>query len=119
MARVKRGFVAKHRRKKVLKMAAGYFGSRHKLFRIAKESVQKALVYAYRDRKTRKRFFRRLWIIRINAMVRSLGMNYSTFMNKIQTHNIVLNRKILSFLSIHHPNVMNHIVKDVLDNPSV
>jgi len=100
MTRVKRGLVAKRRRKKILKMASGYFGSRHRLFRIAKESVQRALCFAYRDRKVRKRFFRRLWILRINAFLRENNLKYSIFMKNLKTMNCFLNRKVLASLSV-------------------
>jgi large subunit ribosomal protein L20 len=114
MIRVKRGIITKRRRKKILKIASGYFGSRHRLFRIAKESVQRALYYSYRDRKVRKRFFRRLWILRINAFTREHGLKYSLFICKLHKMNCILNRKVLASLSIFQPETMKQIIKNSL-----
>ena len=111
MIRVKRGFAARRRRKRVLKMARGYFGARSKLFRIAKESVQRALSYAYRDRKTRKRFFRRIWIIRINAAVRKYNVSYSKFMGYLNRQDCHLNRKVLSSLMLSQPKITNFLIE--------
>lgn len=111
MIRIKRGFVARHRRKKILKLASGYFGSRHRLFRVAKESVDRALVYSYRDRKVRKRFFRRLWILRINAMVRLNNLNYSNFINYLKNENYSFNRKIISFMIIKNHSFFDILIK--------
>lgn len=99
MARVKRGNVARKRRKKILKLAKGYRGSHSKLFRTANQQVMKALRNAYRDRRKRKRDFRRLWITRINAAVRQHGMSYSQFMNALKKSDIQLNRKMLAQLA--------------------
>ncbi|MEO0854727.1 MAG: 50S ribosomal protein L20, partial [Cyanobacteria bacterium J06648_11] len=96
MARVKRGNVARKRRKKILKLAKGFVGSHSKLFRTANQQVMKALRYAYRDRRNRKRDFRRLWIARVNADARINGMNYSTFVNLLKKSDIALNRKMLA-----------------------
>ena len=96
MTRVKRGNVARKRRKKILKLAKGFRGSHSTLFRTANQQVMKALRSAYRDRKKRKRDFRRLWIVRINAAVHQYGMTYSKFMGKLRKADIQLNRKILA-----------------------
>ena len=101
MPRVKGGTVARNRRKKVLKLAKGYFGSKHLLYKTAHEQVMKSLAYAYRDRKQRKSDFRKLWIARINAAVRPHGLSYSRFMNGLKQANINLNRKVLADLAIH------------------
>ncbi|MGA1844352.1 MAG: 50S ribosomal protein L20 [bacterium] len=103
MSRVKRGTVVKKRHKRVLKLAKGYWGAKSKLFRSAKEAVNRSLVYAYRDRKTRKRFFRRLWIVRINAEVRNHGLSYSTFMQGLKKAGIDLDRKMLADLAVNDP----------------
>ncbi|MBW2410309.1 MAG: 50S ribosomal protein L20 [Deltaproteobacteria bacterium] len=101
--RVKRGFKARRRRKKVLKLAKGFRGGRSKLFRTATDSVDKALMYAYRDRKVRKRDFRRLWIARINAAARMNNLSYSRFMHGLKQANIELDRKVLADLAISDP----------------
>ena len=101
MARVKRGVVAKARHKKVLKQAKGYYGARRKVFRVAKQAVTKAGQYAYRDRRTRKRQFRRLWIVRINAAARQFGLSYSRFMDGLNKANIEVDRKVLADLAVH------------------
>jgi large subunit ribosomal protein L20 len=93
MPRAKGGFKTRRRRKKILEMARGYYGAKSRLYRIATEAVDKALQYAYRDRKNKKREFRSLWIIRINAALRAVGMNYSQFMAGLKKANISLNRK--------------------------
>jgi len=110
MIRTKRGVSTKRKHKKILTLASGYFGSRSKLFRIAKETVQRALCYSYRDRKTRKRFFRRLWIVRINAASKHYHTNYSSFICDIKKNNILLNRKILSFLAVFHANIIDIMI---------
>ena len=101
--RVKRGFKARRRRKKVLKLAKGYRGGRSKLFRTAADSVDKALMYAYRDRRARKRDFRKLWIARINAAVRMSDLSYSKFMHGLKLANVELDRKVLAELAISDP----------------
>ena len=111
MARVKRGNVARKRRKKILKLAKGYRGSHSKLFRTANQQVMKALRNAYRDRRKRKRDFRRLWITRINAAVRLHGMSYSKFMNALKKSDIELNRKMLSQLAAVDPDCFKEIVE--------
>ena len=101
--RVKRGFKARKRRKKVLKLAKGFRGGRSKLFRTAADSVDKALMYAYRDRRARKRDFRKLWIARINAAVRMHNLSYSKFIHGLKLANIQLDRKVLAELAISDP----------------
>ncbi len=100
MARVKRGVTAKARHKKVLKLAKGYYGARRKVYRVAKQAVIKAAQYAYRDRKQRKREFRRLWIVRINAAARLNGLSYSRFMAGLKKASIEIDRKILADLAV-------------------
>ena len=101
MARVKRGVTAHAKHKKVLDKAKGYYGARRKVFRIAKQAVIKAGQYAYRDRRQRKRQFRALWIARINAAARELGMTYSVFMNGLRKAEIEVDRKVLADLAVH------------------
>ena len=101
MARVKRGVVARARHKKVLKQAKGYYGARRKVYRVAKQAVIKAGQYAYRDRRTRKRQFRRLWIVRINAAARQFGLSYSRFMDGLNKAGIEVDRKVLADLAVH------------------
>lgn len=101
MPRVKGGNVARKRRKKVLKLAKGYFGSKHLLYRTANEQVMKSLTYAYRDRKQRKRNFRKLWITRINAAARLNGMSYSRFINGLTKAGVEVNRKMLADIAVH------------------
>jgi large subunit ribosomal protein L20 len=103
MARVKRGVIAGRRHKKVLAKAKGYYNARRKVFRAAKQAVIKAGQYAYRDRKQKKRDFRTLWIARINAASRELGMTYSTLMNGLNKAGIEVDRKILADLAVHEP----------------
>ena len=100
MPRVKRGVTAHARHKKVLNRAKGYFNARRKVVRVAKQAVDKAGQYAYRDRRQRKRQFRALWIARINAAVRELGMSYSTFMAGLKRANIEIDRKVLADLAV-------------------
>ena len=101
MPRVKRGVTAKARHKKVLAQAKGFRGRRNAVYRIAKEAVMKAGQYAYRDRRLKKRDFRALWIARINAAVRELGMSYSVFMNGLKKASIEVDRKVLADLAVH------------------
>jgi len=101
MARVKGAVNTRARRKKVLKLAKGYFGAKSKLYRVANQAVMKSLVYAYRDRKAKKRDFRRLWITRINAAARMNGISYSRFMNGLKKAGIELNRKVLADMAIN------------------
>ena len=100
MSRVKRGVTAHARHKKILKLAKGYRGRRSKVYRVAKEAVMKAGQYAYRDRRQRKRQFRTLWIARINAAARELGMKYSTLMNGLKKASIEVDRKVLADLAV-------------------
>ncbi len=101
MARVKRGVTARRRHKKILKLAKGYFHARRKVFRVAKQAVTKAAQYAYIGRKQRKRQFRALWIVRINAGARQFGLSYSRFMNGLKKAEITLDRKVLSDIAVH------------------
>ncbi len=103
MPRVKGGNVARKRRKKVLKLAKGYFGSKHLLYRTANEQVMKSLSYAYRDRKQRKRNFRRLWIARINAASRLEGLSYSKLINGLKKAEVEVNRKMLADIAVNDP----------------
>ena len=100
MARIKGAMMTRKRRKKVLKLAKGYFGGKSKLFKTAKEAVMKSGQYAYIGRRQRKRDFRRLWIARINAAAKQNGMNYSTFMNGLKKAGITMNRKMLAELAV-------------------
>ncbi len=102
--RVKRGYKARRRRKKVLKLAKGFRGGRSKLFRTAADAVDKALMYAYRDRRQRKRDFRRLWITRINAATRMNGISYSQFIHGLKNAGVELDRKVLAELAISDPS---------------
>jgi large subunit ribosomal protein L20 len=101
--RVKRGFKARRRRKKVLKLARGFRGGRSKLFRTAADAVDKALMYAYRDRRVRKRDFRKLWITRINAAVRMHNLSYSKFIHGLKLAGVELDRKVMAELAISDP----------------
>ena len=109
--RIKRGFKARRRRKKVLKLAKGFRGGRSKLYRTAADAVDKALMYAYRDRRVRKRDFRRLWIARINAAARINNISYSKFMHGLKLANVELDRKVLAELAISDPTGFSQIVK--------
>jgi large subunit ribosomal protein L20 len=101
------------RRKRILNQAKGYFGSRKNVYTVAKNAVEKAMLYAYRDRKQNKRNFRGLWIQRINAGAREHGMSYSQFMGKIKANNIDLNRKVLADLAMNHPEAFKAIVEKI------
>lgn len=113
MVRIKPGVQTKKRHKKVLKLAKGYWMSRHKQFKKAKEAVLHAGEYAFAGRKSRKRDFRQLWIIRLNAAVRGMGLTYSQFINKLNQKKIGLDRKILAKLAVEYPKVFEKIVKTV------
>jgi len=102
--RIKRGFKARRRRKKVLKLAKGYRGGRSKLFRTATDAVDKALMYAYRDRRARKRDFRKLWIVRINAAARMNDLTYSKFIRGLKLAKVDLDRKVLAELAVSDPS---------------
>jgi large subunit ribosomal protein L20 len=111
MPRVKRGVTARARHKKVLALAKGFRGRRKNVFRIAKQAVMKAGQYAYRDRRTKKRVFRRLWIARINAASRAAGMTYSRFMAGLKKANIELDRKVLADMAVHDAAGFTSIVE--------
>lgn len=115
MPRVKGGNVAKNRRKKILKLAKGYYGSKHTLYRTANEQVMKSLSYAFRDRKQRKRDFRKLWIARINAGARMHDISYSRLMFGLKCADININRKMLSELAIHDPKAFEKFVNEAKD----
>ena len=99
------------RRKKVLKQAKGYFGRRKNVWTVAKNAVDKAMLYAYRDRRNNKRNFRSLWIMRINAAARLNGLTYSEFISKLKSNNIEINRKVLADLAVNNPNAFKELVK--------
>lgn len=103
MPRVKRGYKARRRRNRMLKLAKGHGGARHNRFVTAKESVQRGLAFAYRDRKVKKRSFRRLWIVRINAAVREHGLSYSRFVSGLKKADVALDRKVLAELAVSDP----------------
>jgi large subunit ribosomal protein L20 len=109
--RIKRGFKARRRRKKVLKLAKGYRGGHSKLFRTAADTVDKALMYAYRDRRARKRDFRKLWIARINAAARMNELNYSKLMHGLKKADVALDRKVLADLAISDPAGFTQIAR--------
>jgi large subunit ribosomal protein L20 len=113
MPRVKRGVTARARHKKVLALAKGFRGRRKNVYRIAKQAVMKAGQYAYRDRRAKKREFRRLWIARINAASRALGLTYSRFMAGLKKAQIDIDRKVLSDMAIHDPAGFGSIVEKV------
>jgi len=110
MPRVKGGYKTRRRRKKELKRAKGYYGAKSRLYRIASQAIDRSLLYAYRDRRAKKREFRALWIIRINAAVRALGLTYSTFMSMLKRANIPLNRKALADMAYHDPAAFSQLV---------
>ena len=103
MPRVKGGYVTRRRRNRILKLAKGYFGSKHTLYKTANQQVMKSLSYAYRDRKNRKRDFRKLWIARINAAARLNGLSYNKLMHGLKLANVEVNRKMLSEVAINNP----------------
>ena len=111
MARIKGAMMTRKRRKKVLKLAKGYFGAKHRLFKTAKEAVMKSGNYAYIGRKLKKRDFRRLWITRISAAAKMNGMNYSTFMNGLKKAGVEMNRKMLADLAVNDANGFATLVK--------
>ncbi|MFM9986241.1 MAG: 50S ribosomal protein L20 [Flavobacteriales bacterium] len=113
MPRAKNAVASRARRKKVLKLAKGYFGSRKNVWTVAKNSVEKALCYAYIGRKQKKRNFRSLWIARINAGVRPYGLSYSEFMGKVHKSGVELNRKVLADLAMNHPDAFKAVVEKV------
>lgn len=109
MARVKGGPVTRRRRKKILKLARGYFGSKHTLFRTAKQQVMKSYMYAYRDRRQRKRDFRKLWITRINAAARNNGLSYSRLMHGLKLAGVDINRKMLADLAVNDQQAFSEL----------
>ncbi len=109
MSRVKRGFKARQRRKKILKAAKGYRGGQSKLFKTAAISVNRARMFAYRDRRARKRDFRRLWIIRINAAARENGLSYSKLMGGLRKAGIDLDRKMLAEMAVNDPSAFSQV----------
>ena len=122
MTRVKGGTITRARHKKALKQAKGYFGSKHKLYKTAKEQVRHSLMYAYRDRRQKKRDFRKLWITRINAACRQNDISYSRFINGLSKANVEINRKMLSELAIDDPKAFAGLVsmaKDALAGKTV
>ncbi len=116
MPRVKRGNKRRLHRKKILKLAKGYWGGKHRLYRIAKIKKKKGLLYSYRDRRRRKRDFRRLWITRINAAVRNYDLSYSKFINGLNKANIHVNRKILAELAIKDTKAFENLVNIAKEN---
>jgi large subunit ribosomal protein L20 len=111
MPRVKGGPKGARKRKKILKMAKGYVGGRGRLYRTAKEAVDRALVYAYRDRRQRKRDFRRLWIVRINAAARANNMNYRDLIHGLKKASVSVNRKVLADMAVNDPAAFNQMVE--------
>jgi large subunit ribosomal protein L20 len=113
MPRATNSVASRARRKKILKLAKGYFGRRKNVYTVAKNAVEKGLVYAYRDRRQKKRNFRSLWITRINAGARQHGMSYSEFIGKVNKSQIGLNRKVLADLALNHPDAFKAVVDAV------
>lgn len=113
MPRSVNSVASRARRKRILKQAKGFFGRRKNVWTVAKNAVEKAMVYAYRDRKQKKRNFRALWIMRINAGARLHGLSYSHFMGKVKANNIELNRKVLADLAMNHPEAFSAIITKI------
>lgn len=113
MARVKSGITTKRKHKRVLKLAKGYWMTRRKQFKKAKEAILHAGEYAFSGRKMKKRDFRKLWIIRLNAAVRKLGINYSKFVNRLKRKKVAIDRKILAQIAVEYPKIFNKIVEYV------
>ena len=113
MPRSVNSVASRNRRKKILKAAKGYFGRRKNVYTVAKNAVEKGMLYAYRDRKNNKRNFRSLWIVRINAAARLHGMSYSQFMGKVKANNIELNRKVLADLAVNNPETFKAVVEKI------
>lgn len=118
MARVKRGVTARARHKKILKLAKGYYGARSRVYRVAKQAVIKAGQYAYRDRKQKKRQFRALWIVRINAASRQFGISYSRLINGLNKANVAIDRKVLADLAVRDIEAFGEIAKIAIANQS-
>ncbi len=113
MPRSVNSVASRRRRRKILKQTKGYFGARKNVYTVAKNALEKGLTYAYRDRKTKKRNFRSLWIQRINAAARQHDMSYSEFMGKLNKKGIALNRKVLADLAMNHPEAFAEVVKTI------
>jgi large subunit ribosomal protein L20 len=113
MPRSVNSVASRARRKKVLKLAKGYFGRRKNVWTVAKNAVEKGLTYAYRDRKVKKREFRKLWIMRINAAARLHGMSYSAFIGKLNKSGMTINRKVIADMAFNHPEAFEAIVKSL------
>jgi large subunit ribosomal protein L20 len=111
MPKAKNNVASRQRRRKVLKQAKGYWGRRSNVYTVAKNAVEKGLVHAYRDRKTKKRVYRSLWITRINAAVRAQGMSYSKFINALESKGVIINRKVLANLAVDNPDSFAELVK--------
>jgi len=116
MPRTKRGTVARNRRKKILKLAKGYYGAKSKVFKKANQQVMRSMQYAYRDRKQRKRDFRKLWIARINAAARADGMSYSRFINGLKKADVQINRKVLADLAVNDKAAFSQLVEVAKEN---
>jgi large subunit ribosomal protein L20 len=113
MPRSVNSVASRQRRKKILKAARGYFGARSKVYTVAKNTLERGMKFAYRDRKSKKRAFRRLWIARINAGARINGTTYSRLIHKLSEKNVQLNRKVLADLAMNHPQTFAEVVKSV------
>ncbi len=113
MPRSVNSVASRARRKKVMKQAKGFFGRRKNVWTVAKNAVEKAMLYSYRDRRNKKRSFRALWITRINAAARQHGMSYSEFMGKVKANDVQLNRKVLADLAMNHPEAFKAVVDKV------
>lgn len=113
MPRIKRGTQARKRHKKILKKAKGYYGARSRIYRVAKQAVIKAAQYSYRDRRQRKRQFRRIWILRINATARKFDLSYNKFIFLLKSNNIKINRKLLAYFAINDLNIFKSIIDSV------
>ena len=106
--------VPRHRRhRKIVNLAKGYRGTRNSNFKTAKDAVEKGMLYAYRDRRQKKRTFRKLWIMRINAAVREHGLTYSKFINLLKENNIILNRKTLAYMAVNDPEAFSKVIKSI------
>lgn len=116
MPRAKGGFKTRQRRKKYIKAAKGYWGKKSKLYTFAREAVEKGLQYAYRDRKAKKRNFRNLWIVRINAAVRPHDLSYSRFINALKKANVEIDRKALAYIAANDPQAFSEYVKVAKEN---
>ncbi|HDP98904.1 MAG TPA: 50S ribosomal protein L20 [bacterium] len=114
MPRTSSNVQSRRRKKKILKAAKGYYGGKHSMYRTAKEAVERALAYSYRDRRKRPNQFRRLWITRINAAVRNEGVSYSKFINLLKDKNIHLNRKLLADMAVNDPDGFKNLVQQVI-----